>query len=69
MRGFILVYNGRALPDTFRFSREACKACTLGWKDEETGRFHDFKHWNRKDTKCAARGWRWIDDLQTHISG
>jgi hypothetical protein len=48
------------MPETFRFSREACKACTAAWKDEETGRFRDFKFWQKQGFRVRG-AWLEVD--------
>ncbi|MEX3628755.1 MAG: hypothetical protein VB138_03950 [Burkholderia sp.] len=47
MRGFVLTHNGRVLPETFRFTQEACKGITALWHDN-TGHYQSFGYWRRQ---------------------
>uniref|UniRef100_UPI003F501910 hypothetical protein n=1 Tax=Caballeronia sp. LjRoot34 TaxID=3342325 RepID=UPI003F501910 len=60
MRGFILVFNGRAMPETFRFSQEGCKGITALWRDGKTGKYHDFKHWRNQGFRIKG-AWLEVD--------
>jgi len=50
MSGFVLVFNGKILPESFRFTKEACKGITANWFDDD-GKCHAFGWWRARGYK------------------
>ncbi|MBN3779955.1 hypothetical protein G3O06_20675 [Burkholderia sp. Ac-20345] len=50
MHGFVLIRGTFVIPESFRFTSEACKGQTSTWQDD-AGRYHAFDFWRRQ-------GWR-----------